>query len=211
MKRLAFLLTTLPFWILFFLFLSPLILLQHSFIYGDYAQQHVPWGLETWRAIRAGGLPLWTHKMACGFPLLAEGQCAALYWAHLIGYKLLPFWTVYTLSIPLHFLIGAVGMVAYTRKIKLSEQASVIAAIVFCFSSNYAGCFMNTASLRVLCWLPASLLCIESMSPNNSVKAQRISFGALCVLVCQMWFAGSSQMALYALGYLLIYQLFFKR
>lgn len=194
-----------PYWALFFVFMGPLLVLQKSFLLGDYSVQHLPWAWETYRSIHSGTLPFWTNAMAGGFPLFAEGQCAALYLLNWLGYRFLPFFQAYTWSIPLHFLIGGIGMFLYVRKLGRSPEACVIAGVCFCFSSAYAGCFYNTGSLRTLCWLPLMLWILERARAAD--KKQAASFIALTVLVSQQWCAGFPQMAVYAFGYLALHEL----
>ena len=195
-----------PFWALFFLFLWPLLVLKESFIGGDYFQQHLPWArffYETWRH---GRLPLWTDQMACGFPLLAEGQMAALYLIHMAAYRVLPFMAVYTWSIPFHVLVAGIGMVVYIRGLGCSRQAASIAATVFAFGSAYGGCFYNTGSLRTLCWLPWALYLLDQIRLPMPL-ARRAGFCAVLGLIfSQQWTAGFSQMALYAFGYYFLYE-----
>ena len=195
-----------PFGALFVFFFWPYLTLEKSFVRGDYSVQHLPWALQAFEAVRGGVLPLWTNAMACGFPLFAEGQSAALYFPNWLAYRFLPFITGYTWSVPLHFLIGAAGMYAYVRRLRLSREASVIAATCFCFSSAYAGCFYNAGSLRTLCWLPVMLYALERMR-GGGARASGLCFLALVLLVSQQWLAGFAQLALYSFGFLLAHEM----
>lgn len=193
-----------PFAALFFFFFWPLLILRDSFVRYDYALQHLPWAVHAYESARQGLYPVWTNAMALGFPLFAEGQCASLYFLNWIGFRTLPFFAVYTWSIPLHFLAGAAGLYLYARKLGASPRAAVIASAAFCFSSAYAGCFYNTGSLRTLSWLPLELwLCQKLREPGMGLKAT----AGLAFLVCQQWLAGFPQMAVYAFGYLLLHEL----
>ena len=72
------------------LFLGSQLFLQTSFLSGDYRAQHVPWAVSLDRAVKSGTLPLWDPYTHLGFPMLAEGQMAALYPPTLLLYLIFP-------------------------------------------------------------------------------------------------------------------------
>jgi len=199
-----------PFAALFLIFFWPLLLLQKSFVLYDYSAQHLPWAMHTYAFAKQGSLPFWTNAMALGFPLFAEGQSASLYFVHWLGYRVLPFFAIYTWSIPFHFLAGGIGAYLYARRLGVSVQAAALAAVCFCFSSAYAGCFYNTGSLRTLCWLPLELWLLE-MIRSTSTRSGLKALAGLVFLVCQQWLAGFPQMAVYAFLYLTLHELLAPR
>ena len=209
MRRAGSLLQAWPVAALLIFFMAPFLGLKKAFILGDYALQHLPWAIQTFEAARHNQLPLWTNAMALGFPLFAEGQSASLYFLHWIGYRTLPFQWVYSWSVPFHFLVGALGMFFYARKLGLSARASSIASACFCFSSAFAGCFYNSGSLRVLCWLPLELALLEVISRRG--KHASWAFAGLCFLTAQQWLGGFPQMAVYAFVYLGLHELLARR
>lgn len=172
-----------------------------TFIYGDYWQQHYPWAHEYARCIKEGRLPYWVPGMAGGFPLVAEGQVGAYYPFHLLLYATLPFSFVYTFLILAHVLIGGIGFYCYAKKIGLSAEAASLCAVLYSFSSAYGGCFSNTASLRVLAWLPWALLAVE-WYVGSADRKNFLWVSLLGVIFAMMWTAGSGQAALYAVAYL---------
>ncbi len=186
---------------LFLIFLWPLLLFKKTFLFGDYWLQFYPWSYYYAEHLRSGHLPYWTHGVACGFPLIAEGQVAAYYLPHLIAYAILPFFQAYTLSIPLHVLLGGIGFYLYAQKIGMNKEGATLSAILFSFSSSYGGCFYTTGTLRVLSWLPWSLLVIEMMT-LSAIHKRWIYAGILSMFVSQMVTAGFPQLAVYAVIYL---------
>lgn len=194
-----------PFGILWGVFFWPLLTLQSSFVRGDYMAQHLPWAWATFQAVRAGSLPFWTPLMGGGFPLLAEGQAAALYLPNWLAYRILPFLAAYTWSVPFHFAIGGIGMFLYTRKTGLSRSGAGWAAACFTFGSGYAGCFLNTASLRSACWIPLALWSLDCArrAPLGKALAIRMMFAGIVAL---QWTSGAAQMAVYTFGYYLVYE-----
>ncbi len=142
--------------------------------------------------------------MAAGFPLVAEGQVGAYYPPHIFFYSLFPFPVAYTLLILIHVLIGGMGFYRYAEKIGLSKEAASVCAVLFSFSSVYGGCFSNTATLKVLAWLPWAMLLPERLIAAKG-KDRVLWTSLLGVLFALMWTAGAMQVALYAVGYLFFY------
>lgn len=198
---------------LFMLFLGPCLLLRESFIKADYGVQHWPWAQHWWQSLHGGESVAWTRKMACGFPLAAEGQIGVFYLFGQLFYRLLPFWAAYTWSIPFHLALGAAGIYVYARRASLSREAALLAAVIFSFGSAYGGCGINTATLRALAWLPWCLAIGDAARSGAAaaglapVLARAAATAGWAVAVSQMWTAGSMQMALYASGYLLVHEM----
>ncbi|MEI8345158.1 MAG: hypothetical protein WCG06_03700, partial [Candidatus Omnitrophota bacterium] len=185
------------------IFLWPLILLRKTFIYGDYWEQYYPWMQYYAKCLQEGRLPYWTDLIANGFPLVAEGQTAAYYLLHLIAYRILPFFEAYTWLIPLHIVLGGVGVYIYGQRIGLRKEGSALAAVIFSFASSYGGCFYTTAALRTLTWLPYLMIAQLKLSQE---KGKRL-FLWICLagfFISQMWTGGFPQLAAYAMVYLLI-------
>lgn len=192
-------------------FLWPLVLLQRSFVLGDYGVQHYPWSFFYAQLLKQGSLPYWTNLVSGGFPLVSEGQFGPYYLLHQLFYRLLPFEGAYTWGIVFHFLLGGTGFYLYSRKIGLSRWSGALSAALFTFSSAYGGCFYNTVTQRVLTWLPWAMWTMECL--RGAQGKHRIVRWALvlAVLISQMWTAGFPQMALYAVGYLGLLTLFVKK
>ena len=190
---------------LFLFFLWPLIILAKTFSLGDYHAQFYPWSFDYARELAHGRLPFWTDLMTNGFPMVAEGQVGPYYLPHLVTYFMLPFRVAYTWSIPAHILIGGVGAYAFARRSGLAKEGAAFAAVVFSFSSAYGGCFYTTGTLRVLTWLPWSLLLLERSADKENPWLT--TAGLLTAATGLMWTAGFPQIALYAEFYLFLYAL----
>lgn len=188
---------------LFVFFLWPLVLLVKTFALGDYHAQFYPWTFDYARELAHGRLPFWTDLMTNGFPMVAEGQVGPYYPPHLASYFALPFRVAYTWSVPLHILAGGIGAYAYARKSGLGKEGAALAAVVFSFSSAYGGCFYTTGTLRVLTWLPWSLLLLHRSAENETPWLT--TTGLLAAATGLMWTAGFPQIALYAELYLFLY------
>lgn len=177
-----------------------------AFTLNDFSIQHLPWAWTLYDCLREGTLPYWTTAIGGGFPLAAEGQIGAWYPLHRIAYTALPFWTAYALLPPLHFAIGIAGMYAYSRQRGAEPMGAGIAATVFAFGSGYAGCFYNTGSLKVLCWLPAALW-LSGHAASGSAARRAACWTGVALIVYLQWTAGFSQFAVYGFLYLLLHAL----
>src|SRR5512143_1952435 len=75
------------------LYYWPILFGGQVFSEGDINWLFLPIGTELARALGQWRLPLWSPGLQAGFPLLAEGQVAALYPLNIILYRLLPAYT----------------------------------------------------------------------------------------------------------------------
>lgn len=187
------------------IFLWDVLLLKNLFIYGDYKQQFFPWFMEYAKAVRHLSLPFWVPGIACGFPLVAEGQIGAFYPLNLAMFYLLPPIAAYSYGTILHFMLGGIFMYIYCREIGLKDIAAVIPPVLFMFASPYAGCFSNIASLKVLCWFPLVLYII-----NVSLRKGRPYLLVYSGIITGFQLlAGAPQMAAYSILFSFLYLLFF--
>jgi len=179
---------------LIIIFLSPIILLKETFLQGDYLGQFYPWLKIYSQSIKHFQFPFWTDLMQSGFPLMAEGQTGGYYPLNIIMFFLLPFKVAYNYSIIIHFLIAGLFTYFYARKIGADQWGAALSVLLFCFGSNYAGCFYNIVTLRTLCWFPAVLYLLESYF--NDKKTKYIIYASI-VFGMQL-LAGFVQMAIYS-------------
>lgn len=186
------------------IFLWDLLLLKKIFIHGDYKEQFFPWFMEYAKAVKHFTLPYWAPNMACGFPLVAEGQIGAFYPINLLMFFLLPPMVAYSYGVALHFMLGGIFMYIFCRKIGLEGLAAIVPAILFMFASPYAGCFSNIASLKVLCWFPLTLYIICLSFEKN--KPHILIFSGV-VMGIQL-LAGAPQMAFYSIAFSALYFIF---
>ncbi len=182
-----------------------ILFLKETFIKGDYLQQFYPW-LEAYaRSIKNFELPLWIKEVQCGFPLVAEGQIGAFYPLNLGMFFLLPFRMAYNYSFLVHFVLAGVFTYLYARKIGADIWGGALAAILLCFGSAYAGCFVHIATLKCLTWFPLVLFLYEERVER---KAKGPLFLAAMAVGMQL-LSGSFQMAFYSIICYLLY--FFYR
>ncbi|MBI4707935.1 MAG: YfhO family protein [Candidatus Omnitrophica bacterium] len=177
------------------------VILKSAFLKGDYAQQFFPWYKIYSDSIKSFHLPLWTNYVQCGFPLFAEGQIGSLYPFNLLFFFFLPFKAAYNYSFLFHFVLAGVFTYLFSRKLKAAPSGAFLAAILFCFGSVYAGCFVNTSSLKSLAYFPLVLLLFETY-----LEKRKIGFLFLIgVIVGLQFLCGAMQMTVYALFFYTVY------
>ncbi len=90
--------------------------------------------------------PLWSHLLASGFPILAEGQIGTFYIPNLVLFRFLPLITAYNLNLGLSFILAGFGTYLFLNKLRLSKTASLWGAVVFSFS-GFFGVHLNHFNL----------------------------------------------------------------
>lgn len=177
----------------FFLSLYPLFSLKQGLVLNDYALQFYPWTRAYAEALRSGNLLLWTPLIQSGFPLFAEGQTGMLYPLNLLFFGLWPFSSAYNLLFLLHFAVLGVSCYLLGRRLRLSNEASTLAAVLFSFGSAMGGLAGSFIAMRAMVWLPLMLLAAEIYLE----KSDKRSLFWLALLGAQSWFSGAPQTALY--------------
>ncbi len=127
------------------------------FFWHDVSVAYMPLRKLAQEAIRQGHLPLWTMKLGCGFPLLAEGQCATFYPLHISAYLGLPYYYTYSLMVYLHCLMAAVFAALLGRKLNLGWPAAAFCGLVYGFSGYFVSKVLFITVLESGAWLPLIL------------------------------------------------------
>jgi hypothetical protein len=113
-------------------------------------------------AVRAGHLPFWAPGIACGFPVLAEGQAAVFYPLNAIGYLGVPYYYAYSWVAAAQCLLAALGTALLGRRLGLGWLAVAYAGLAFGFSGYFVSKIMFIAVLQSGAWLPWLLWCLIS-------------------------------------------------
>jgi len=112
-------------------------------------------------ALNQGQLPLWAEMLSSGYPLLAESEIGFFYPLHFLMFKSLPFLVAFNYSFIVHWFLGALFVYLFARQIKISPQASFLAAISFIFSSFFVGHLKHVNMVEAAIWMPLIMLLIE--------------------------------------------------
>ncbi|MCK9555531.1 YfhO family protein [bacterium] len=183
------------------LYLGDQVFLKASFLSGDYRSQHVPWAIALDRAAKNLSLPLWDTYTHSGFPLLAEGQVAALYPANIVFYLVFPVEIAYAWSNVFHYLLAFLFMYLFLMNAGLDDFSSSAGALFFSFGSAGGGGYYNTVSLKVLCWFPLTLYLIDRYFYRKKLYFLLI----LGVVLAQQVLAGYFQYAFYSVIFTVFY------
>ena len=185
-------------------FLYPIIFKHSAFLLGDSLVQFYPWSKVYSEAIKNFRFPYWCRYFHSGFPLMAEGQIGGFYPLNIIMFFIFPFEFAYSYSVVLHFILAGIFTYAYTRRLGADQWGGMLAALLFCFGSAYAGCFCTIVTLKTLVWFPLVLLLLQIF-----LDTKKITYIIACGIIAGMQFlAGSLQMAAYSLIFYLIYLLY---
>src|SRR5581483_8837617 len=179
-----------------------------NFLITDPVRQQYPWKNLAIQTEKKGEIPLWNPYNFSGTPLLANLQTGAFYPLNVIFF-LLPFQYAWSLFILLQPLLAGLFMYLFLRNIKLSQSASVMGALVFCFCGFSIAWLEWGNVLHTALWLPLILY-----SKDKLLEKLSIPFVVLWVFAeCSAFFAGHLQtwfyLAVFASLYLL-YRIFEK-
>jgi len=143
--------------------------------------------------LRGDPLPLWSHSLACGYPLLAEPHSAFFYPPNWLLYRLLPHPRAYNLSLPLHMVLMALGSYLLARRLGISLPGSLLAALAFSLSTFNLNLLTNFVQLQVVAWIPWSFLALEAVLGGGDGRAM----AGLALTTAMSWLAGFPQYAVY--------------
>jgi len=178
-----------------------ILFLRTAFLKADYLQQLFPWSALYSDSIKTFNLPMWIRGVQCGFPLFAEGQTGVLYPFNLIFFLILPLKAAYNYSFLFHFAICGIFTFFFARRKGADVWGGGLAALLICFGSAYAGCFIHLASLRALAWFPLVLLLFDEYLKKNNPG----SFLLISIVAGMQLLAGSMQMSAYAFFFYFLY------
>ena len=167
---------------------------------NDVVLQFVPWAhqvRESWKALEP---PLWNHFAASGYPLLANGQAAALSPLRLLALPL-SLGDSMTAEAAMKILIGLTFTFLYCRRRGYSELASTIGAVSFGFST-FIIVWLHFPHVTTACFAPAVLYLIDLLAERRTLAR----FVAAALVWVFMLFGGHPETAshLFFLGLLYV-------
>ncbi len=141
---------------------------------------------------RQPGLPLWNPYAFSGIPLLGDGQTAMFYPPNWL-FWVLPAAHALTLSILLHFSIAGVGMYLYTRALRLSALAGMIAALAFMFNGFLVARVVHPSILAGAALVPLVFWSVERILQRGT----RGAFAVAAIVLALQAVAGHPQIPVY--------------
>jgi hypothetical protein len=185
------------------IWLHRLLLPNHILFGGDITYYFYPMtsiGMELWRA---GHVPLWTHLIQCGFPLLADGQGALLYPLNLLAYLTLSPPVAHNLVVLLQVSLSAVFMYFFVRDLALNRWVAVAAGWVYALAGPVAG-NLGFPALNGLVWWPLWFL----LAGRIALKASPLLMVFAAISMGAGWLGGFPQTTLYGILGASLYMVF---
>jgi hypothetical protein len=146
---------------------------------NDLPMQIMPWAHQVRESWRAGHVPLWNARSAAGYPLLANGQSAALSLLRIVTLPL-PLGYAFTAEAALKLLIAMTFTFLYCRRRGWSELASAAGAVSFAFCT-FMTVWLHFPLATVACFLPAMLYAVDLL-------VERVTYGRF-VFAALLWAA----------------------
>jgi len=177
------------------IWLYKLLLPQYFWFWGDIAFYFFPitfTGMAQWFS---GTIPLWSHLVQCGFPMLADGQGALLYPLNFIFYRLFQPVAAHNFLIVFHVLITATGMYFFCRTLSISRLGAILAGWLWVFSGPIS-ISIGSPALNTLTWWPFLFILAEYCA--RTIKWRYCATIAL-ITGC-MWLGGFPQITYYGIA-----------
>src|SRR3989344_5048058 len=151
-------------------------------------------------SLKHGRLPLFTSKIATGFPQMGTitGSFNPI---NLILFKFLPMPQAYNLGFALIFLTSSIFTFLFCRALNLSKIASLLAAISFSFSGIFATQIVHFTVIQTLSFFPLELYLAEIYIQNR--KKYLLPLFSLAIGLQIL--SGFYQVVLYSLIFLAVY------
>jgi hypothetical protein len=167
------------------------------FIWDDTLTQFYPGVNYFAKSVQGGRLPLWFPGVRDGSPFYSDIQVGGFYPAQ---WLLIPFvhngrlpFVAYQRYIVLHYLLGALFLYAFLKRLKFSPIAAVTGALVFCFSGFSSLRIASFTMFQAFAWLPLQLLFVHRLTNDR----RRLSWLGLVGATVASVLAGFPQVTLY--------------
>jgi hypothetical protein len=186
---------------------GPMLVKGEVMYWGTPLLQFTPWHSFALAALSDGHLPLWNPLLGMGAPLLANYQSAVLYPPNWLLAIAGVGWGQGLLA-ALHIGWSALGMLLLARRLKLGDQAAIVAALAFSLS-GYAIARVGFFSINAaMAWLPWEIWAAEAIverAANLGLVSGVPQVVILAVILAMQWLAGHAQTSWYSLLLLVVW------
>ena len=151
---------------------------------NDIVLQIVPWAhrvRESWRALE---IPLWNPTAACGYPLLANGQSAALSPLRILGLPL-SLGHAMTFEAAMKILTALTFMFLFCRRRGYSQIAAVFGGVAFGFST-FVIVWLHFPMAATASLVPAVFYCVDLLAERRTA----VRFAATAAVWAAMMYSG---------------------
>ena len=128
--------------------------------YFDVIRELYPWKTLVIDQLKKGHIPLWNPYNFSGAPLLANYQSQVFYPLSAL-YLVLPQPLAWTVLVILQLLLGSIFMYLFATSIGLSSAASILAAVLFNYSSFSTVWLEFNTVWHTILWIPLILYITE--------------------------------------------------
>ncbi|MBI5020621.1 MAG: YfhO family protein [Ignavibacteriales bacterium] len=184
------------------------ILLQKAFFWDDFLYQYYPYRNFSAVSLSGGELPLWNPYTFSGSPFQADIQSAVFYIPNLIltlfvaGGKLNFYWL--EIQIIIHMMIAGVSIYFLAKEFGLLNFAALFTGVIFSLSGFMISHVIHHTIICHIAWLPLIILLFRRAVLQHSLITMILGGMVLGNVIL----AGSPQVSLYIMFFLLIYFIF---
>ena len=136
---------------------------------GDIYSYYMPQKVIYAEQIRQGVVPLWHPLTGHGYPLLAESQAGVFYPVNLLLYAILPINAAYSCSHLLHYVLTFLFTWMFARKLKQSNLAALLAALIFTYGWFPVRSCLEWAIVTGA-WIQLALWAVESFLQSRRYR-----------------------------------------
>lgn len=184
-------------------FFSPMIIKGNFPYYRDAISFYYPLVAFLKQSMAQGEFPLWNPHVYMGTAIWQCPDPNLIYPFNWL-FVLLPFnwainWIIFS-----HHVIAALGMFLWLKQQKISQESSLLFALVFSLSGFLLSLHNNHGFLVACAWMPWCLIALENFIKHSNYKhlTQLMAFGSILML------SGRPDMIYYFAIYFLIFMLY---
>lgn len=159
-----------------------------------------PIKFETVRQMREGEWPLWNPYILAGAPLLTNNFSTPLNPLNLVFF-FLPFPQAWGVFLVLQLALAGLGTYWYMRELGVVTSGSLLGAYAYALNGTFVVWLENVGFVAVYAWVPLFLWISERIVRRKSMGSAVIGGYVLALY----FFSGMIQVAVYALGFSLLY------
>jgi len=148
----------------------------------DITTQVYPWRWLSIEIFKNGEFPLWNPYNLLGTPHLANLPTASLYPLNAI-FLILPFLPSWVFYLSIQTILSGTFMYLFLKNLKLKTMASLFGGVAFAFSSFMMMRYEFGITNHTLLWVPLTLLAVDKMAKNFSLKWWFVGIGALTLML----------------------------
>ncbi len=182
------------------LFFGEVLFKDQAYYPGDVSRLYLPLQTAFRDALASGRLPWWNSSIGAGYPLLAEGEVAALYPLSWLAVSASTAVRGLSLLVVLHYLLAGWGWYLFGRSLGASRLAAYAGALVACLGGYSIAHLSHVAIVATTAWLPWLLFLTQRVTTEAGPRRRLPAALALALASALYLLAGHIQTALLGLA-----------